>query len=399
MRGSFLESHDRTAGRTSMKNTDRLYFARAETGAVVQVQDVQRGLACQCTCLGCGGHLVAKQGSKVVWHFAHEQPADQRSCGETALHLAAKAVLLTLPAMWLPPAEWSLPSLHDSTGRELPVLAHGAGQMVTIGSVELELGQRSALGAVRLDALLTTSVVPVGVEVLVTHAVDETKKAALTALQLPALEIDLSAYVQDCTTFEQLKGLLHRGAPRTLVAGASVLFNGAEARATKAAEERLASIEAALTEMQQMTPQEREREVALARRAGVSLVAPPRSLGSLRWLTTRPEGEHVPSRVFGGTHHRLWQLAAMAWLSSQRNGARLSFSSMLDGVSAMLGTPPIGAGDGRSADALRTWLEGLDWPGCELVHLYNDDHGWGDDWYRFRRAAGALTDDRQQSLW
>lgn len=399
MRGSCLESRDRTAGRTSMKNPDRLYFARAQTGAVVQVKDVQRGLACQCTCLGCGGRLVAKQGTKVVWHFAHDQPADQRSCGETALHLAAKTVLLTLPAIWLPSAEWSLPSLRDSTGRELPVLAHGASQKVAIISVELEVGQRCALGDVRLDALLTTSAGPVGVEVLVTHAVDETKKATLAALQLPALEVDLSAYVQDCTTFEQLKELLHREAPRTLVAGASVLFSGAEAQATKAAEERLAAIEAALAGMQQMTPQEREREVALARRAGVSLVAPPRSLGSLRWLTTRPEGEHVPSRVFGGTHHRLWQLAAMAWLSSQRNGARLSFSSMLDGVSATLGASPLGAGDGRSADALRAWLQGLDWPGCELDYLYNDDHGWGEDWYRFRRSAGALIDDRQRPLW
>ena len=399
MRGSFLESRDRTAGRTSMKNADRVYFARAETGAVVQVQDVQRGLACQCTCLGCGGRLVAKQGAKVVWHFAHDQPADQRSCGETALHLAAKAVLQSLPAIWLPPAEWSLPSLRDSTGRELPVLAHGASQLVAVVSVELEVVQRSTLGDVRLDALLTTSVGRVGVEVLVTHAVDETKRATLAALQLPALEIDLSAYVQVCTTFEPLRELLHRGAPRILVAGASVLFSGAEAQATRAAEDRLTNIEAALKEMQQMTPQEREREVALARRAGVSLVAPPRSLGSLRWLTTRPEGEHVPARVFGGTHHRLWQLAAMAWLSSQRNGARLSFSSMLDGVSMMLGTPPLGAGDGRSADALRAWLQGLDWPGCELKYLYNDDHGWGEDWYRYRRAAGALIDDRQQSLW
>jgi hypothetical protein len=390
-----------------MKAPDRLYFARNEAGQVVDVNQVGRGLACACACLACGGPLVAKQGPKVVWHFAHAQPADQRSCGETALHLAAKAALLDLSTIQLPSVSWKLPSLHDSLGRELLVQARGPKQEVTVTTVELEVHRGTSVGDVRLDGLLSTSAGAIGVEVLVTHAVDDVKGAKLASLELPVVELDLSGYVQSCTSFDRLKTVLQHEAPRELVAGAEALFAKQVLAAKKDGDERLAAIEAALAKLTTMTPQERQREVELAKHAGVDLANPPTSLGCLKWLALG-ESDGIPERSFSGHPHRLWQLAVMVWLQGQRFGAKLSFSSMLHGVYKTLGIPGTRTDDAANADALRAWLGEFEWPGYELKYLYNDDHGWGEDWYQWRRdqsksvqgpAAGSAGDAGQMALW
>jgi hypothetical protein len=385
-----------------MKGTERVFFARGGDGQVVEVQHVERGLACDCTCLGCGGRLVAKQGTKVVWHFAHEQPSDGRSCGESALHLAAKDALKTVSRLWLPSATWSLESLYDSSGRELPVHVFGSKREANVSAVALEVSRSCAEGDVRLDALLTTSAGPVGIEIRVMHAVDDAKMSRLAELKMPVVELDLSQYVDECTTFAQLNVLLARNAPRQLVAGAQVLFANEAAQALQNAKELLAGIDVALAKLTTMTVAEREREVALARNAGINLNACPSCLGSLSWLTRRPEGDDFPTRPFGGTHHRLWQLAALGWLTGLRSGAKFSFSSMFEGIYRALGVASRDD-EGRSAEALSQWLDELDLPGFELTYLYNDDHGWGDNWFRWsktdnHRAAEVLKDERQMGL-
>lgn len=391
-----------------MRLVDRVYFARNETGRVIDVQQAGRGLACACVCLACGGPLVAKQGPKVVWHFAHAKPAYQRSCGETALHLAAKAALQELPVLQLPGATLHLPSLRDSLGRELLVHAHGPRRETAVVAAELEVHCTGPAGDVRLDGLLSTSLGAIGIEVLVTHAVDDHKSAKLATLELPVVELDLSDYVQSCTSFEKLKTVLQHEAPRQLVAGAEVLFAHQVLTAKMSAEERLAAIETALAKLTAMTPQERQREVELAKHAGIDLANPPSSLGSLKWLVFG-DSNGIPERPFSGHPHRVWQLAFMVWMRGQRFGAKLSFRSMLGGIYKTLGISGIRADDAGNAEVLRSWLRDFDWPGYKLIYLYNDDHGWGDDWYQWVRdpskqapgtaGAGHLDDPGQMQLW
>lgn len=123
-----------TLGRLIPFGIDRL-------GAWKTVYEVKRGLDCHCTCPGCGGELVARQSQtcKVVWHFAHKADGGNRgvSCGETAIHLFAKHVLVTSRGKKL-----SVPRLPDdshlfliertrseyylkSAGRTLDVLVYG----------------------------------------------------------------------------------------------------------------------------------------------------------------------------------------------------------------------------------------------------------------------------------
>jgi len=87
---------------------DHLAFARDDvTGRIVDVRDVPRGLACNCTCISCGEQLVARQGEVVAWHFAHKansncsKSAEQGSLdaiAEMVCQLIAEHPTLELPS-------------------------------------------------------------------------------------------------------------------------------------------------------------------------------------------------------------------------------------------------------------------------------------------------------------
>ena len=64
--------------------------------------DVDAGLACGCHCVGCGAILVAKKGTKKRWHFAHHNVEIGESCAESAIHAAAKQVLIEQNWLRLP---------------------------------------------------------------------------------------------------------------------------------------------------------------------------------------------------------------------------------------------------------------------------------------------------------
>ena len=65
----------------------------AGPGALVFPNEVKRGKKADVSCLACGKPLISRQGERRMWHFAHQSTARTTTCGESALHLAAKAVL------------------------------------------------------------------------------------------------------------------------------------------------------------------------------------------------------------------------------------------------------------------------------------------------------------------
>ncbi len=61
-------------------------------GELVHISQVERGLACECVCIECGGILVARKGEKTRHHFAHHTL--NRNCdGESLLHKLGKHLL------------------------------------------------------------------------------------------------------------------------------------------------------------------------------------------------------------------------------------------------------------------------------------------------------------------
>ena len=63
-------------------------------GEIVSIDDVEKGLKCNCVCPACGEPLVAKKGEHMMKHFAHHSGHSCEYGYETSLHLAAKDILL-----------------------------------------------------------------------------------------------------------------------------------------------------------------------------------------------------------------------------------------------------------------------------------------------------------------
>lgn len=164
-----------------MKNTVlRLPFG-VRDGLLIHISDAPSGLACNCLCPACGKPLVAKKGSSRLHHFAHARDANCAFAVETALHLAAKAILEQKGRITLPAVEANVYSVHHSV-----VLSPE--QTYTLDRVLVE----RRVGAIIPDVLAYVRGRAIGIEVRVSHAVDESKLHHFRTLGLSAIEIDLS---------------------------------------------------------------------------------------------------------------------------------------------------------------------------------------------------------------
>lgn len=149
-------------------------------GQRADVKDVANGLQCRCLCYECGQPVLAKQGSKVRWHFAHHAPTNCRPTPETELHFFAKTLLAEKLWLWIPAV------LAKAAGRTEPI---SDCQQYTFSRVEVE----KADGNVRPDLLLiTTSGKALHVEIYVRHRVDPIKLEKLRRRGISSIEIDLS---------------------------------------------------------------------------------------------------------------------------------------------------------------------------------------------------------------
>lgn len=157
-------------------------------GRMYAPEEVPSGLACNCTCVGCGAALVAKKGEKKRWHFAHHGVEIGESCAESAIHAAAKQVLLE--SNWLrTPAMRVAVSSCTKSGAEITessLLAEERDVRFERSSPEVwETNIRPDVIGYRGERRLL-------VEMYFRHKVDVDKKAKLAKLGLPSIEIDLT---------------------------------------------------------------------------------------------------------------------------------------------------------------------------------------------------------------
>jgi hypothetical protein len=175
-------------------------FSVTLDGRVVSVEEVRRGKACDCCCTACGEILIARQGDVRAWHFAHASGGDCAGAAESALHLAAKQLIVEEGQILVPALEASA-SHRLEDGR--------------IGEASLERrpenwrldGARSEVpvGALRIDVAATHDGVPIFIEVAVTHLVDEAKQEALATLRTACFEIVLDPYLHEAWTWDDLR--------------------------------------------------------------------------------------------------------------------------------------------------------------------------------------------------
>lgn len=190
-----------------MRNESLLQtFALDNTSRVRSIEEVERGRACDCTCPSCGGRVIARQGDINVWHFAHDSGLDCPGAAETALHEAAKQLLMESGGMTLPARNaWAEKQLAD--GRRGVGEAHRPATWCDFTEAETEK---------RMDDIQPDFVARFGdqwlaVEVAVTHFVEQEKLTKLRARNLWSIEIDLALVDRRHWNWELLRELIIDG--------------------------------------------------------------------------------------------------------------------------------------------------------------------------------------------
>jgi hypothetical protein len=151
-------------------------------GHIVHVSSVARGLACGATCLGCGAVLLSRQGVRLAWHFSHVVDTECDGAPETALHRRAKSIVAGAARILLPELGYT---------DKLRYHYHAVIEALAFVPESAELEVRLPSGRV-VDVMLARRGRALAVEIMVTHAVDNTKISALRRDGIAALEIDLS---------------------------------------------------------------------------------------------------------------------------------------------------------------------------------------------------------------
>lgn len=140
---------------------------------LVNIKQVERGLACNCYCFECSEPVVAKKGEKNEHHFAHA--SNKESCHinpESILHKFAKQVIMEKKYLVLPP----LPETDDAEAR-----------IWKFSSLIAE----QAVGSIRPDLIASIDNEALFIEVAVTSFVDSNKLNLIKQLSIKTIEIDL----------------------------------------------------------------------------------------------------------------------------------------------------------------------------------------------------------------
>ena len=148
-----------------------MVLARGEDGKLCGIAEVQRGRACACTCLECGGQLIARKGDILAHHFAHAA-GEPCNGSETQAHLFAKKVIETAGSLHLP---------------SLNTYGQINEQAQMFDRIELE----KAYSRIRPDLIASVKDRSLFIEIRVTHPVGPAKRAWLTQHKLSCIEIDL----------------------------------------------------------------------------------------------------------------------------------------------------------------------------------------------------------------
>lgn len=200
---------------------------RKTDGRCVNIDEVPRGKDCGCICKKCEQPLIAKQGEKNAWHFAHAAQSDCKGMGETHLHLAAKQILkkrreILLPnyrgrefgQSWDEDKEYLTVSMLCSP-RHRDLLEESRG-IVTKG--EIVEADDDVKEEERLEGFQPDIIIPKGdrellVEIRVTHKTEEEKISRIREREWPCIEIDLSKTPRDIS-MQDLEGVVVGDGPK-----------------------------------------------------------------------------------------------------------------------------------------------------------------------------------------
>lgn len=159
---------------TNIKKEPKLTYALDKSGKMVCINNVERGLSCNCRCPKCKEPLIAKHGNGGRQaHFAHRKESDCQGSYMTALHRLAEQILEEEKAVMVPE--------YKEIGK----------QRLLFEKVEVE--QRVERKDLQPDIVgVTEDGKRWFIEILNTHKIDEAKREKIIDSNITCLEIDVS---------------------------------------------------------------------------------------------------------------------------------------------------------------------------------------------------------------
>ncbi len=144
-----------------------------QNNQLVNIQQVEKGLDCNCHCFECNEPVIAKKGAINEHHFAHA--SNKESCHisrESILHKFAKEVILNEKLL------------------TLPALPNEQFQNAKIWRFDKVIAEQS-VGNIRPDLVASIDNEMIFIEIAVTSFVDDEKLALIKKLNVATVEIDL----------------------------------------------------------------------------------------------------------------------------------------------------------------------------------------------------------------
>jgi len=145
---------------------------------IVSIEDSKNGKSCECICIVCHSPLIARQGEKNSWSFAHDFSTGEVDCawsGETELHLRVKEYLSNSPTLNVPIG------IHD------PIM-----EVLKIDEIKLEMKYDPTRRIPDVTIISNGEVIIV--EIGVTHFCDNNKISEYKYNNVNALEFDFSKF-------------------------------------------------------------------------------------------------------------------------------------------------------------------------------------------------------------
>ena len=162
--------------------TKILYLlARERTGEAVHIREALKGRPYQC--FGCSAPMVARQGARRQWHFAHKPPFERCADPDKALHDSAAAMIIRGFRDALErQREYRLGCPCGDCGRKVS-------RNVAVPGASIE-AERSIVAGTRSDvAIGQANRGPVVIEIVVTHDLEPEAREAYKESGIPVLKV------------------------------------------------------------------------------------------------------------------------------------------------------------------------------------------------------------------
>ena len=167
---------------------EKLQYALKDN-ILVSINQVEKGLACNCICPACKAKLVAKKGDKREHHFAHYNGSSCATGYQTSLHLLAKELISKEKMIKIPPVYYEM-FCEDKNKPKGYYFKKEKKYATLLKGVKVSLEEKE--NGIIPDIIVDYKGHKLYIEIYVSHKVDDNKKAIVQKNNISMIEIDLS---------------------------------------------------------------------------------------------------------------------------------------------------------------------------------------------------------------